>query len=120
MSPELTAINELRAELAELRAQLREVLARAPERELLTAAEVAELLKVNVKTVYARKSHLGAQHIGERGPGRKTRLRFDSERVHEVMRAGLPARVEDPPRRRRRGPNPPPSGMTAAGNPLLF
>jgi excisionase family DNA binding protein len=55
---------------------------------LLTAAEVAELLKVPLKSVYrlVDEGDLPAVRVGPR------RLRFDPEVIEELIRRGRPGR----------------------------
>jgi hypothetical protein len=95
----------MRLDLADIEAIAELVVERLAERErrpatigLATASEVVERYGVSVSWVYANKHRLGALVLGD---GPKARLRFDLERVGDVLGSA----VAPPPRtpRRRRG-----------------
>jgi hypothetical protein len=66
---------------------------------LATAADVAQLYGVSVSWVYANKSRLGAVVLGD---GPKARLRFDLERIAQILGESAAAPSERPRRRRGR------------------
>lgn len=66
---------------------------------LATAANVAQLYGVSVSWVYANKSRLGAVVLGD---GPKARLRFDLERIAQILGESAAAPSERPRRRRGR------------------
>ena len=115
-----TLMTSLKAEVAELRAEL----ARGQPGqggEWLTAKEVAARYRLkNVKWVYEHKDMLGAICMGEQGSRRKPRLRFNSERVEAALALRKPSRVETQRRGRGRSAAAAKPTVTPAGNPLLF
>jgi hypothetical protein len=58
----------------------------------LTAAEVADRFRVDRGWVYEHSSELGAVRLGERGDGRRPRLRFDPETVAARLASGSEGR----------------------------
>ncbi len=126
MSPETPglpdALSALTDEVKALRTQVAELTTRHvdPLAEHLTVKQVAAEYAVSEKWVYEHKEFPGAKHVGERGAGRKPRLRFERVRLEDALLVAKPTRVEEAPRRRQRESKPPASTKTAAGNPLLF
>ena len=54
----------------------------------LTAAEVAARFRVDRAWVYQHADELGARRLGERGEGRRPRLRFDPQAVADRLGSG--------------------------------
>ena len=56
---------------------------------MLSAGEVARLLRSSRSYVYkvARAGELGYLALGERGPGRRTAMRFPAEAVNQFIRS---------------------------------
>jgi excisionase family DNA binding protein len=71
------AAAKARMEVKLLRSQVRPSSFASPNKRMLTAQEVAKMLGVSVKTIYARKHELGFVRIGRS-------VRFNAETVKRV------------------------------------
>ncbi|HMJ02271.1 MAG TPA: hypothetical protein VK506_04980 [Conexibacter sp.] len=70
---------------------------RAEARQLVDAGAIAAQFGVSRSWVYEHATELGAIRLGEPGEGRRPRLRFDVERVAEILEASpAPAAREEP------------------------